>query len=73
MSYKRTIIRVSIHRDEINPAQGSSLTVCDSGGGPYLILEQNGKSMAFDAEELVLLASTGLELLAQQSLSSDER
>lgn len=73
MNYQRTTIKISVHRSDVNPSQGSSLTLDDAGGGPYLVLEQDGKSMTFDPGELEMLAAIGLELLAQQSLIADER
>lgn len=52
---------------------GCLLSVDDAGGGAYLIIEQGGKSITLDPEELELIAATGKEMIEQSSLKSDER
>jgi len=72
MKYKSTIIRISIHPENVNPVYGEGVThvhVQDESGGPFLTLSQVGEEkfecVRIDIEELELIAAEAKKLINQ--------
>ena len=72
MKYKSTIIRISIHPENVNPVYGEGVThvsIQDEGAGPFLELSQEGdeklKCIQIVIEELELIAAEAKKLIGQ--------
>lgn len=72
MKYKSTIIRISIHPENVNPVYGEGVThvhVQDESRGPFLTLSQVGEEkfecVRIDIEELELITAEAKKLIGQ--------
>ena len=72
MKYKSTIIKISIHPENLNPVYGEGVThLCieDEGGGPFLALSQEGEDklecVRIDLEELEMITAEAKKLIGQ--------
>ena len=72
-TYKTTILRVAVHREEENPIFGEGNTyvsVDDEAGGPFLVIEQENElstpgAMRLDYEEFLAVAEAAKMLMHQ--------
>ena len=72
-TYKTTILRVAVHREEENPVFGEGNTyvsVDDEAAGPFLVLEQDNElptpgAMRLDYEEFLAVAEAAKILMHQ--------
>ena len=72
MKYKSTIIKISIHPENVHPVYGEGVThVCiqDEGAGPFLALSQVGEEklecVRVDMEELEMITAEAKKLIGQ--------
>lgn len=72
MKYKSTIIRISIHPENVNPVYGDGVThvhIQDKAAGPFLTLsqvrEKKFECVRIDMEELEMIAAESKKLLGQ--------
>jgi hypothetical protein len=72
MKYKSTIIRISIHPENVNPVYGAGVThvhIQDEAAGPFLTLSQVGEEkfecVRIDIEELELITAEAKKLIGQ--------
>jgi hypothetical protein len=72
MKYKSTIIRISIHPENVNPVYGEGVThvhIQDEAAGPFLTLSQVGEEkfecIRTDIEELELITAEAKKLIGQ--------
>lgn len=71
--YKKTILTVAIHPEDVNPVFGESSThisVQDDGGGPFIRLfqcndETENGTVKLDLQELELVFEAAKELVSQ--------
>jgi hypothetical protein len=70
--YAKTILKMSIHREEVNPVYGEGntyLSVEDEAGGPFLLIEQDNdgdvSSVRIDYEEFLVVAEAASEMMHQ--------
>ena len=72
-TYKTTILRVAVHREESNPIFGEGNTyvsVDDEAAGPFIVLEQENDlptpgAMRLDYEEFLAVAEAAKMLMHQ--------
>ena len=72
-TYKTTILRVAVHREESNPVFGEGNTyvsVGDEAGGPFLVIEQESDrpldgTIRLDYEEFLAVAEAAKMLMHQ--------
>ena len=72
MKYKSTIIKISIHLENVNPRNGEGVThvhIQDEGAGPFFTLSQIGgekfECVRIDMEELELITAEAKKLINQ--------
>ena len=72
MKYKSTIIKISIHSENVNPVYGAGVThvnVQDEAAGPFLTLSQVGEEkfecVRIDLDELEMIAAEAKKLIGQ--------
>lgn len=72
MKYKSTIIKISIHLENVNPRNGEGVThvhIQDEGAGPFLALSQEGEDkhecIKTDIEELEIITAEAKKLIGQ--------
>lgn len=72
MKYKSTIIRISIHPENVNPVYGSGVThvhIQDEAAGPFLTISQVGdekfECVRIDLEELEMITAEAKKLIGQ--------
>ena len=72
MKYKSTIIKISIHLENVNPVYGEGVThvsIQDEGAGPFITLSQVGEEkfecVRIDMEELELITAEAKKLIGQ--------
>ena len=72
MKYKSTIIRISIHPENVNPVYGEGVThvhIQDEAAGPFITLSQVGEEkfecIRTDIEELELITAEAKKLIGQ--------
>jgi hypothetical protein len=72
MKYKSTIIRISIHPENVNPIFGEQAThvsIKDEGGGPFIELSQErddkDKCVRVDMDELEIITAEAKKLIGQ--------
>jgi len=72
MKYKTTVIRISIHPENVNSVYGEGVThLCnqDVAAGPFLTLSQVGEDKSdcvrIDMEELELITAEAKKLIGQ--------
>jgi hypothetical protein len=72
MKYKSTIIRISIHPENVNPVYGEGVThvhIQDEAAGPFLTLSQVGEEkfecVRIDMEELEMITAEAKKLIGQ--------
>jgi hypothetical protein len=72
MKYKSTIIRISIHPENVNPVYGEGVThvhIQDEAAGPFITLSQVGaeqfECIRADIEELELITAEAKKLIGQ--------
>lgn len=72
MKYKSTIIRISIHPENVNPVYGEGVThlcILDEAAGPFFTLSQVGEDKSdcirVDMEELELITAEAKKLINQ--------
>jgi len=65
---KSTILKISIHRDNINPVFGEGAThvsIDDEGGGGFIVIENGEGKLRLELNELELITKTARKLLNQ--------
>ena len=72
MKYKSTIIKISIHAENVNPVYGEGVThvhIQDEAFGPFITISQVGekkfKCVRLDMEELELITAEAKKLIGQ--------
>jgi len=72
MKYKSTIIRISIHPENVNPVYGEGVThvhIQDEAAGPFITLSQVGEEkfecVRIDLDELELITAEAKKLIGQ--------
>ena len=72
MKYKTTMIRISIYRENVNPAYGEGVThvhIQDEAAEPFITLSQVGEEkfecVRIDMEELELITAEAKKLIGQ--------
>ena len=72
MKYKSTIIRISIHPENVNPVYGEGVThvhIQDEADGPFLTLSQVGdekfECLRIDIEELEMITAEAKKMINQ--------
>ena len=72
MKYKSTIIRISIHPENVNPVYGEGVThvhIQDEAAGPFLTISQVGdekfECVRIDLCELELITAEAKKLIGQ--------
>ena len=72
MKYKTTVIRISIHPENVNAVYGEGVThlcIQDEAAGPFITLSQVGdekfECVRIDMEELELITAEAKKLIGQ--------
>ena len=72
MKYKSTIIKISIHPENVNPVYGEGVThvhIQDEAAGPFITLSQVGEEkfecVRVDMDELELITAEAKKLIGQ--------
>ena len=72
MKYKSTIIKISIHLENVNPRNGEGVThvhIQDEAAGPFITLSQVGEEkfecVRIDMEELEMITAEAKKLIGQ--------
>lgn len=72
MKFKSTIIRISIHPENVNPVYGAGVThvhIQDEGAGPFFTLsqveEEKFECIRVDMDELELITAEAKKLIGQ--------
>ena len=84
MKYATTILKVSVHREGVNPVFGEGNTyvkVEDEAGGPFLVIEQDDSDhhvtglnqIRLEYEELQQVAEAGKMLMHQYWIEHEEQ